>query len=158
MQPAVQISDSAISDSKTLDLCKPCFTPYVLDSMQGRCSLGLLLPILYLLLWSPMLAQSEAASPSATKYLDAALKVMQEHFLHTSLHTSKIDWPRLRQEAFVQAGAAQTAVDTYPAIRFALARLGDHHSYLQLTAGAHGPRAGAAAKAFKSLCFAAGTS
>src|SRR5580658_7611695 len=68
-------------------------------------------------------------SPVARIYIDAALKVMQEHFLHKD----KIDWTELRQETLSQAGPAQTAVDTYPAIRFALAKLGDHHSYLQLT-------------------------
>lgn len=54
---------------------------------------------------------------------------MREHFLHKD----KIDWPQLTQETLAQAAGAQTAVDTYPAIRFALAKLGDHHSYLQLT-------------------------
>ena len=67
--------------------------------------------------------------PSAKAYIEEALKVMQEHFLHKE----KIDWPTLKQEALSQAAGAQTAVDTYPAIRFALAKLGDHHSYLQLT-------------------------
>lgn len=73
-------------------------------------------------------AQDEI-SPVATAYIDAALKVMQDNFLHKD----KIDWTGLRHETLSQAGAAQTAVDTYPAIRFALAKLGDHHSYLQLT-------------------------
>jgi hypothetical protein len=68
-------------------------------------------------------------SPEATRYIDSALKVMQEHFLHAD----RIDWPSLKQETLAQAAGAQTVVDTYPAIRFALAKLGDHHSYLQLT-------------------------
>jgi carboxyl-terminal processing protease len=49
------------------------------------------------------------------------------------LHRDQIDWPALRRETLLQAAEAQTSVDTYPAIRFALAKLGDHHSYLQLT-------------------------
>jgi hypothetical protein len=73
--------------------------------------------------------RDDVASPEATAYIDAAIKVMQEHFLHRD----KIDWPQLRRETLSQAGGAQTPVDTYPAIRFALAKLGDHHSYLQLT-------------------------
>src|SRR5690348_10300882 len=71
----------------------------------------------------------DAPSPAAKVYLDDALKVMREHFLHKD----KIDWPRLAAETLAQAAGAQTTVDTYPAIRFALAKLGDHHSYLQLT-------------------------
>jgi carboxyl-terminal processing protease len=70
-----------------------------------------------------------ALSPAARAYIDDAVKVMREHFLHKD----KIDWPRLTEETLAQAAGAQTAVDTYPAIRFALAKLGDHHSYLQLT-------------------------
>jgi hypothetical protein len=68
-------------------------------------------------------------SPEATVYLNAALDVMQEHFLHKA----RFDWPALRRETLAQAAGAQTPVDTYPAIRFALAKLGDHHSYLMLT-------------------------
>src|SRR6202042_1362834 len=49
------------------------------------------------------------------------------------LHRDAIDWPTLHRETLRQAGQAQTPVDTYPALRYALARLGDHHSYLQLT-------------------------
>ena len=33
----------------------------------------------------------DVASPEATVYIDAALKVIEEHFLHKD----KIDWPRL---------------------------------------------------------------
>lgn len=82
---------------------------------------------LLLCLAAPSLCQ-EAISPQAAAYLDAAFTVMQRHFLHKD----SIDWPRLRQETLAQAAGAQTPVDTYPSLRFALARLGDHHSYLQL--------------------------
>jgi hypothetical protein len=68
-------------------------------------------------------------SPQARSYLDSAIRIMREKFLHKD----KIDWPRLERETLAQAAGAQTPVDTYPAIRFALARLGDHHSFLQLT-------------------------
>jgi carboxyl-terminal processing protease len=70
-----------------------------------------------------------AASPEATAYLNAALAILQANFLHRDA----IDWPTLRSEVLNQAGHAQTPVDTYPALRYALASLGDHHSYLQLT-------------------------
>jgi carboxyl-terminal processing protease len=68
-------------------------------------------------------------SAEATAYLDAAFAILQAHFLHRDA----VDWPTLRGDTLRQAGQAQTPVDTYPALRYALARLGDHHSYLQLT-------------------------
>jgi carboxyl-terminal processing protease len=80
----------------------------------------------------PIAAQASgtpAASPEATAYLEAALAILQANFLHRDA----IDWPTLRREVLRQAGPAQTTVDTYPALRYALAKLGDHHSYLQLT-------------------------
>jgi hypothetical protein len=72
---------------------------------------------------------NQAISPAAAKYLESTLAIMQEHFYQKA----RIDWPELRRETLAQAGGAQSPVDTYPAIRFALAKLGDHHSYLQLT-------------------------
>jgi carboxyl-terminal processing protease len=72
---------------------------------------------------------ADEISPVAQSYLDSALNVMQQNFLHKD----KIDWPQLRRETLSQAAGAQIPVDTYPAVRFALAKLGDHHSFLQLT-------------------------
>ena len=86
-----------------------------------------LLPALWFSL-APIRADDEI-SPAARTYVEDALKVIQKHFLHKD----KMNWPRLKQETLFQASKAQTIVDTYPAIRFALAKLGDHHSYLQLT-------------------------
>jgi hypothetical protein len=84
-----------------------------------------------LLLFACVLAirADDGISPDANAYLNGAVKIMEEHFVHRD----KIDWQRLREETLSHAAGAQTAVDTYPAIRFALAKLGDHHSYLQLT-------------------------
>jgi carboxyl-terminal processing protease len=45
-----------------------------------------------------------------------------------SLRRDHIDWPHLRKEALVRAARAEISVDTYDAIRFALASLDDHHS------------------------------
>ena len=47
-----------------------------------------------------------------------------------SLHRDSIDWEALRKTAFKIAEHAQTPADTYDAIRYALAELGDHHSHL----------------------------
>jgi len=82
-----------------------------------------------LLCLTAALEAADAISPAAKAYLDTAMQVMQEHFLHRD----KIDWEQLKRETLAQAAGAQTAVETYPAIRFALGKLGDHHSFLELT-------------------------
>jgi len=82
-----------------------------------------------LLFSAPSIQAADGPTPQAAAYIDAALKIMQEHFVYRD----KIDWQQLKRDSVSQAATAQTSVDTYPAIRFALSKLGDHHSYLQLT-------------------------
>lgn len=74
----------------------------------------------------------QQTSGAAISYLNHALDVMQQN----SLHRKSIDWPKLRPEAVDQATGAQSPADTYEAIRFALQKLGDHHSFLQLSSPA----------------------
>src|SRR5437764_474541 len=77
-------------------------------------------------------AQPTAADPTKSDpiaYLNRALDVMQAR----SLRREHIDWPRLRKETLDRAANAEIIVDTYDAIRFALASLGDHHSSLRPT-------------------------
>ncbi len=50
-----------------------------------------------------------------------------------ALRREAVEWPRIRKEALARAAHAESTVDTYDAIRFALASLGDHHSSLHLT-------------------------
>lgn len=72
-------------------------------------------------------AQSTADDPTKSDpiaYLNRALDTMQAR----SLRRDHIDWPRLRKEALARSARAEITVDTYDAIRFALASLGDHHS------------------------------
>ena len=71
---------------------------------------------------------SGAMSPAARTYLTSALDVMQTY----SFYRNKIDWPSFRATALAngEAAQAQTPAATYPAIRTALAALGDHHSFL----------------------------
>ena len=72
-------------------------------------------------------AQSTADDPTKSDpiaYLNRALDEMQAR----SLRRDHIDWPRLRKEALARAARAEITVDTYDAIRFALASLDDHHS------------------------------
>jgi hypothetical protein len=76
---------------------------------------------------SPPTAGLTKSDPIA--YLNRALDEMQAH----ALRRESVDWPHVRAEAVARAAQAKTTIDTYAAIRFALASLGDHHSLLRLT-------------------------
>jgi carboxyl-terminal processing protease len=72
-------------------------------------------------------AQPTADDPTKSDpiaYLNRALDEIQAR----SLRRDHIDWPRLRKEALARAAHAEITVDTYDAIRLALASLDDHHS------------------------------
>ncbi len=69
-----------------------------------------------------------ATSSTATSYLNEVLDLMQQN----ALHTKEIDWPIVRSETLKRAEGAQTTVDTYPAIYYALTQLKEHHSFLSL--------------------------
>src|SRR5262245_23573703 len=69
-------------------------------------------------------------SVEAAAYLAEALAVIREH----SFHREKLDWSAIRRSAFDAAAGVELPVDTYEALRGALAALGDHHSFLQLPA------------------------
>ncbi|WP_371516791.1 S41 family peptidase [Kitasatospora sp. NBC_01300] len=66
----------------------------------------------------------EHMSPEARGYLSEALDLIQQK----SLNTAKVDWPKLRTQAFAQAATARTPADTHTAIRAAVTALDDHHS------------------------------
>jgi carboxyl-terminal processing protease len=77
---------------------------------------------------------AQTPSPAGPKtdpiaYLNLALDQIQGRVLRRS----DVDWPRIRSEALTSAKHAQSPVDTYEAIRFALTSIGDHHSVLRLT-------------------------
>jgi formylglycine-generating enzyme required for sulfatase activity/C-terminal processing protease CtpA/Prc len=67
----------------------------------------------------------DAISPEARAYLEEALGIMEQH----SINREQVDWSALRTTAYSAAGSAQTAADTYTAIRLALLKLGDQHSH-----------------------------
>jgi carboxyl-terminal processing protease len=71
---------------------------------------------------------SALISSPAQAYLNQALDLMQAH----ALHTLEIDWPVVRSQAFERAAGAQTTVDTYPAIFYALTQLKERHSSLRI--------------------------
>ena len=72
--------------------------------------------------------EAPALPPAVEAYLTEALDAMQRH----ALTSSRVDWPRVRREARALARSARTTAGAYPAVRHALAALGDHHSFLQL--------------------------
>lgn len=69
-------------------------------------------------------APSAPAAQAPQAYLDAALTFLQQH----AVRAATVDWPVLRREAAALARHARTTAETYPAIRLAVRRLGDHHS------------------------------
>lgn len=77
--------------------------------------------------WKIVRRSSALLEPLA--YLDHALNLMQRD----SFRTSTVDWLAIRREAHERAAGARFTIDTYPSIRFALDRLGDNHSHLQLS-------------------------
>jgi carboxyl-terminal processing protease len=81
------------------------------------------------------------AGAAARAYLDSAITVMQ----NVAFYRARVDWPTVRAGARTMAAGATTPAGTYPAIRFALAALGDRHSFLQppVAGAATGPDAGA---------------
>jgi carboxyl-terminal processing protease len=88
-----------------------------------------LLSLISALLFCTVASTADEISPEAETYVDAALAIMQQNFLHKD----EIDWAQLNRDTLACAGRAETTADTYPAIRLALRKLGDNHSYLQLT-------------------------
>jgi len=83
----------------------------------------------WLLLTGLAQAQTDApaASAEAVRYLEAALDALEAN---SRVYTT--DWPALRAKALatIGAAAARTPADTYPAIRTAIATLGDKHGLL----------------------------
>jgi hypothetical protein len=71
-------------------------------------------------------ASLEAPSAAAKRYLDAALDVMQT----SSIRRAAVDWPALKTAALRQLRGARTEADAHLAVRYAIALLGDRHSYL----------------------------
>jgi carboxyl-terminal processing protease len=64
-------------------------------------------------------------SDDPAAYLSSVLDHLQQH----SIKRDAVDWVALRQDVLELAASAQTTAETYPAIRRALERLGDRHSF-----------------------------
>lgn len=66
------------------------------------------------------------ASEVARQYLDEFFDIVMMHSLRKNL----VDWEWLRQSTYKKAKEAQTTSDCYKPIEYALAQLGDQHSFL----------------------------
>jgi hypothetical protein len=71
---------------------------------------------------------SAPISKPAAEYLNHALDLIQRN----ALHRTEIDWTAVRDGAFLHSQGAQTSIDTYPGIYFALTQLREHHSFLRV--------------------------
>ena len=71
----------------------------------------------------------ERISPAAEAYLLEAIDSLQA----VALTRGAVDWADVRREALARAAGAGSPPETYPAIRYALSRLEDDHSFLQLS-------------------------
>ena len=65
-------------------------------------------------------------SRKTVKYITDALDIVQEH----SLYRHKIDWPSFRSAALTDGKMAATVEKTYPALRRAVMRLGNHGGFV----------------------------
>jgi carboxyl-terminal processing protease len=73
----------------------------------------------------PALEGPATMSSEANRYVSAALDLMQAN----SVNRLTIKWADFRALTFQEAASAQSLSDTYPALRAALTRLGDNHSF-----------------------------
>jgi hypothetical protein len=77
---------------------------------------------------------ADALSTRASEYLEDALDKIRR----LAYYSDHVDWRRARSTALVLASGAQTTDDTYDAVRYVLALLGDHHSHLLVPAYVRG--------------------
>jgi carboxyl-terminal processing protease len=88
----------------------------------------------------PIIATNTPLAVEALGELDSALGIVRR----SSLWRDTVTWSRVEPDVRAIAGGAQTAGDVYPAIRYLLAHLGDHHSSFITPQGAHALRTGGA--------------
>ena len=71
--------------------------------------------------------QADSLPDSLRSYIDEAIDIVQKNALHRD---SVTDWPKVRERALLMASEAVSYEGCYPAIQYALGKLGDHHSFL----------------------------
>ena len=68
---------------------------------------------------------------SPPDYLNKAITTIQRR----ALRSPQVNWKSVKAKAFEMIGGAKSTTDTYPAINYVLAELGDNHSFLRNRAG-----------------------
>ncbi|HTU10385.1 MAG TPA: S41 family peptidase [Allosphingosinicella sp.] len=83
------------------------------------------------LVLTPALAASAQPAPpfDGRAYVDRAIDLARSN----ALAAGHVDWPAVTAELHRRASAARDAFDLYPALVYLLDRLGDQHSFLQLS-------------------------
>jgi C-terminal processing protease CtpA/Prc len=69
-------------------------------------------------------------APSAQAVLDAAVSITKKN----ALRRDEVAWAVVEPKVRALAAGAEKSADVYPAIRYLLTRLGDHHSFLMVPA------------------------
>lgn len=80
-----------------------------------------------------VLEPSATAGVAPATVLNAAIRIVQAH----ALHARDVDWSQLVPELHAMTNDAVVPIDVYPAIRYLLQSLGDHHSFLMEPLDAH---------------------
>lgn len=76
-------------------------------------------------------------SEDARAELAAAIAILRAHHMNRAT----LDWAAVEADAFAMAAHADTAAEAYPAIRYVIRRLGEHHTFLLSAAEAGAVRA-----------------
>jgi hypothetical protein len=85
------------------------------------------------------LSAAQAEEVSARQELDAGLSILKAN----SLYRDKADWPSLEAQAHAMVADGKSAAAAYPALRFVVNQLGDHHSFAMPPSAMQAVRAGA---------------
>jgi len=80
----------------------------------------------------PPVAANAPIAPAAQRVLDSAITIARAG----SLWRDTVTWTRVEPEVRAIAAGAETPIEAYPAIRYLLAALGDHHSFHMRPSGA----------------------
>lgn len=96
------------------------------DSQEETMNVAVKFMSVVLLVASVSCANASVTQQTPTEYLDGALNWMQTR----SVNSKKVDWLTVRHEASALVPNPQTSAETYPAIRLAIARLGDGNAFL----------------------------
>jgi carboxyl-terminal processing protease len=88
---------------------------------------------------APVAANAPLAAP-AKEVLDAALSIAKKN----SLRRNDVAWDVVEPRVRALAAGAEQSAEVYPAIRYLLAQLGDHHSFLMPPAQTNQFRTGGA--------------